>query len=201
MLRRRSSSTGCMASIEKNSTLSVELNQRISLDKHFDFPISKDRSSMLNKAFDIASFNHTSREVISVEKTKHFYVHILGFEEIVRPDFDVDGVWLYGHGLNLHLVKTQDRVGRTKQKLARIEYFHEHLPSVDHVAFIAKDCEIVKELLESERIYYREFYSDKTGIRQFFFFDPDGNAIEVSNCAPSIGEKVCALNDINTIMF
>ena len=35
---------------------------------------------------------------------------------------------------------------------------------------------------------------EKTGIHQLFFFDPDGNAIEVSNCAPPIGETRCAMN-------
>lgn len=36
-----------------------------------------------------------------------------------------------------------------------------------------------------------QFNSDKMGIYQVFLFDPDGNVIEISNCAPPIGETTC----------
>ncbi|RYH23449.1 hypothetical protein EON65_17745 [archaeon] len=39
----------------------------------------------------MASFNHVSREVLSLEKSKRFYIDILGFHEIPRPPFDCDG--------------------------------------------------------------------------------------------------------------
>lgn len=36
-----------------------------------------------------------------------------------------------------------------------------------------------------------QFNSDKMGIYQIFLFDPDGNVIEISNCAPPVGEVAC----------
>jgi hypothetical protein len=36
-----------------------------------------------------------------------------------------------------------------------------------------------------------QFNSDKMGIYQIFLFDPDGNVIEISNCAPPVGEVTC----------
>ena len=29
------------------------------------------------------------------------------------------------------------------------------------------------------------------GIEQMFLFDPDGNVIEISNCAPPVGQTTC----------
>lgn len=159
--------------------------------------ISFNRQDMLRQAFDISSFNHMSREVSDVDKSMYFYVNILGFRPIPRPEFEVEGEWLWGHGLNFHIVKTSNPEARIALRMRRIKYFHDNLPSVDHIAFLAKDCNLVKSLLEVENIYFREFLSAKTGIHQLFFFDPDGNAIEVSNCAPPIGETRCALKSID----
>lgn len=36
-----------------------------------------------------------------------------------------------------------------------------------------------------------QFNSPKMGIYQIFLFDPDGNVIEISNCAPPVGETTC----------
>ena len=161
--------------------------KEVELKRNFSFT----RQNMLRQAFDIASFNHMSREVSDVEKSANFYVNILGFQPIPRPDFDVPGEWLWGHGLNFHIVKTSNPEARQALRTRRIKYFHDNLPSVDHIAFIAKDIGMVKKFLEEDDVYFREFIYEKTGIHQLFFFDPDGNAIEVSNCAPPLGATSC----------
>mmetsp|Transcript_8719 Transcript_8719/g.14813 ORF Transcript_8719/g.14813 Transcript_8719/m.14813 type:complete len:205 (+) Transcript_8719:98-712(+) len=166
-----------------------ESHLKLGLKKNFSFS----RQVLLREAFDIASFNHMSREVSDVQKSVYFYVNILGFQPIPRPEFDVEGEWLWGHGLNFHIVKTSNPEARQILRTRRIKYFHDNLPSVDHIAFIAKDISVVKRLLQEENVYFREFNYEKTGIHQLFFFDPDGNAIEVSNCAPPIGETRCSL--------
>ena len=57
------------------------------------------KSSYIVK-FPITSFNHIAREVLSIEKSKNFYVDILGFKVIPRPPFECEGYWLHGHGYN-----------------------------------------------------------------------------------------------------
>ena len=52
-----------------------------------------------NGIFPLASFNHISREVINLERSKQFYSNILGFYEIPRPNLDCNGCWLYGYGI------------------------------------------------------------------------------------------------------
>ena len=58
---------------------------------------------------------------------------------------------------------------------------------VDHIAFTSDDLITIKQLLDKEKVYYKEDSPAQTGIQQLFFFDPDGNVLEVSNCAPQIG--------------
>ena len=129
------------------------------------------------------SFNHISREVLNIEKSRQFYVDILGFEEVPRPGFDFEGYWLTGYGLNLHLILTTVPKERQKIKLMRIEYFHKYLPRVDHVAFISNDLKAVQEVLDRENVYYKvsEVGSEQ---KQIFLFDPDGNVIEIASPPP-----------------
>eukprot|EP01031_Cornospumella_fuschlensis_P034824 gene34824-42173_t len=139
----------------------------------------------------LASFNHVSREVLSLEKSKRFYIDILGFHEIPRPPFDCDGCWLMGYGLNLHLVCTTVPTERQKVKAARIQHFSHALPRVDHIAFLTFDLTAVKQVMDRESVYYKYTNPPNTGIEQMFLFDPDGNVIEISNCAPPVGQTTC----------
>jgi catechol 2,3-dioxygenase-like lactoylglutathione lyase family enzyme len=132
----------------------------------------------------IKAFNHVSREVVSLEKSKQFYVDILGFQVIPRPPFDCDGYWLYGHGLNLHLVASKNPNERMKMKLQRIQHFSAALPRVDHIAFLTEDVTSVEAVLDHYDVYYKHELPKNTRIEQLFLFDPDGNVIEISNCAP-----------------
>ena len=40
-------------------------------------------------------------------------------------------------------------------------------------------------------MYFKKTSSDSIGVDQIFFFDPDGNVIELSNCDIPIGMKIC----------
>jgi hypothetical protein len=108
--------------------------------------------------------------------------------------FDSEGYWLYGYGLSLHLVATTVPDERKITKKARIKHFSTQLPRVDHIAFISHDIQAVKSILDRANVYYKHEITTVAGIEQLFFFDPDGNVLEVSNCAPEIGETICKLN-------
>jgi catechol 2,3-dioxygenase-like lactoylglutathione lyase family enzyme len=147
----------------------------------------------------LASFNHIAREVLSIEKSKFFYVEILGFSIIPRPPFDSEGYWLYGYGLSLHLVETTVPEERKRVKIGRIQHFSSSLPRVDHIAFITSDISFVKKVLDDACVFYKEDCPKDTGIRQIFLFDPDGNVIEISNCSPEVGETRCMLKRSESI--
>lgn len=137
------------------------------------------------------SFNHIAREVLCIEKSRKFYCDILGFQQVARPPFDCSGYWLYGYGLSLHLVETTVPVMRKKLIATRIHHFSFCLPRVDHIAFISDNLDIIRDILDREKVFYKADSLESSGISQIFFFDPDGNVIEISNCAPKIGDVAC----------
>lgn len=99
---------------------------------------------------------------------------------------------MYGYGLSLHLVATTVPLERKAVKIARIKHFTSSLPRVDHIAFITPDLSCIRQTLQKHKVFYKEDAPTGTGIEQIFFFDPDGNVIEVSNCQPSVGEIACS---------
>eukprot|EP01038_Epipyxis_sp_PR26KG_P005800 gene5800-8005_t len=117
-----------------------------------------------------------------------------GFKMIPRPPFDSEGYWLLGYGLNLHLIATEVPKERKQVKLNRIHHFSSCLPRVDHVAFLTDDLNSVEAVLDEAGVYYKRETPPNTGIKQIFLFDPDGNVIEISNCAPEIGKTTCELS-------
>lgn len=139
----------------------------------------------------LASFNHIAREVLSLETSKKFYVDILGFQQVPRPPFDSEGYWLWGYGLSLHLVETTVPDERKTVKKARIMHFSTSLPRVDHFAFLTSDISYIRTILDNHKVFYKHDTPLNTGIEQIFLFDPDGNVIEISNCAPPVGEIKC----------
>jgi catechol 2,3-dioxygenase-like lactoylglutathione lyase family enzyme len=143
----------------------------------------------------IREFNHVSREVLSLEKSKEFYCDILGFRVIPRPPFDCAGYWLYGHGLNLHLVATSTPKHRQDLKVRRIQHFSYALPRVDHIAFITEDLASAKTVLDHYDVYYKHEKFAQVGLEQIFLFDPDGNVIEVLSCTSDFGETTGAKVD------
>eukprot|EP01041_Mallomonas_annulata_P010217 gene10217-21304_t len=139
-----------------------------------------------NLSLPLVAFNHIAREVLCIHKSKRFYCEVLGFRQTARPPFECEGYWLVGHGLNLHLVQTSVPEYRRALKKERILHFSSSLPRVDHIGFICEDLELVERSLDQMHVYYKKDEPVK-GIRQIFLFDPDGNVIEVSSCAPPPG--------------
>jgi extradiol dioxygenase family protein len=99
----------------------------------------------------LSSFNHIAREVLNLEKSRHFYCDILGFNIVPRPHFECEGYWLFGYGLSLHLVETSDRASRKIVLQSRIKHFSGFLPRVDHIAFITSDLSAIQKILDNVR--------------------------------------------------
>jgi catechol 2,3-dioxygenase-like lactoylglutathione lyase family enzyme len=118
--------------------------------------------------------------VLNLEKSRQFYVDVLGFAIVPRPPFKSPGYWLHGYGLALHLIVTEVPDERREVKLARIQHFSSALPRVDHIAFVTSDINYVQSTLDEAKVYYKA--DNPAGkIKQIFLFDPDGNVIEITN--------------------
>jgi catechol 2,3-dioxygenase-like lactoylglutathione lyase family enzyme len=128
----------------------------------------------------LTKLNHIAITVSDVGKSLHFYVDILGLQQIRRPSFDRHGAWLTMGNIELHLIKGLPTI-----------------PSVDnlqvaHLAFETLQINEVVHKLHKLNIGVRQSLSvtnahksisnGKPVVIQYFFNDPDGYYIELCNC-------------------
>jgi len=139
----------------------------------------------------LALFNHITREVLDVDASRDFYVNVLGMVEVPRPPLEGEGLWLHGLGLSLHLLQTRVPERRRDVIARRIHHFKTQLPNCDHVAFTTPDLGAVEAVLLGADVFHKKVVTEVVGSTQLFFFDPDGNVIEVTDCSPDVGQTTC----------
>ncbi|XP_068648627.1 glyoxylase I 4-like [Aristolochia californica] len=143
-------------------------------------------------ALNLTSLNHISLVCRSVEKSLDFYQNVLGFIPIRRPgSFDFDGAWLFGYGIGIHLLQSEDP--ETMPKKSQIN------PKDNHISFQCESMAAVGRKLSEMRIPNVQRRVEEGGIYvdQLFFHDPDGFMIEICNCdnlpvVPLVGESLRA---------
>lgn len=127
----------------------------------------------MSEPLPLQSINHFAHEVADVDRTTAFYQDVLGFRVIRRPAFNFRGAWLFGYGVQLHVIE-----GRPPSRDVAVS------PRADHIAFHTDNIEAVEARLRDHRINYLRNIQGPTGVVQIFFHDPDGNHIEVA-CYPA----------------
>lgn len=112
--------------------------------------------------------HHVSRQTQCLDKTLKFYVHVLGFREISRPPFNFGGAWLYGAGIQIHLIE-EPFAPQTMDLNTR----------ENHIAFQVEDMAASEEVLKAHGVEYRHNVVPERNVNQLFFKDPDGWMIEL----------------------
>ena len=87
----------------------------------------------------LTELNHYFVRANDLEKTRDFYVDVLGFEVMPRPNFPFPGYWLGINGkIQVHMgpagIKNQEHYYLGTPKGAATD----HAGVVDHIAFLAK---------------------------------------------------------------
>ncbi|KAJ7523968.1 hypothetical protein O6H91_18G070900 [Diphasiastrum complanatum] len=139
----------------------------------------------------LASLNHISRNCANMQASLDFYVNVLGFVPVRRPEFlKFDGAWLFNYGIGIHLL--QEEAGKVSKHPDEID------PRNDHISFQCDDIEEVSKRLNAEGIKHVRRIVEEGGIEveQLFFLDPDGFMIEVCTCEklpiePLVGGITC----------
>jgi glyoxylase I family protein len=118
----------------------------------------------------VQAFQHINTRSADVERTKDFYVRILGLRAGDRPPFASKGYWLYaGEQPVVHLVQRKEG-----------DEPREGSGNVDHVGFAASDLEGMRQLLAAEGLPFREAVVPRDNAVQIFVKDPDGIQIELN---------------------
>jgi catechol 2,3-dioxygenase-like lactoylglutathione lyase family enzyme len=54
----------------------------------------------------VAGYSHVAIAVTDLAAARGFYIDLLGFEDLPRPDFGIPGMWLRVGDLQLHFIET-----------------------------------------------------------------------------------------------
>jgi catechol 2,3-dioxygenase-like lactoylglutathione lyase family enzyme len=119
----------------------------------------------------VDALQHINIRARDVERTRDFYVRILGLRVGDRPPFTSIGYWLYlGADPVIHLV----------QKTAGEPVSNPDTGAIDHIAFRGVDLEGTRQTLVREGLTFREALVPRDNSVQLFVDDPDGVRIELN---------------------
>jgi glyoxylase I family protein len=111
-----------------------------------------------------SAVHHISLNVADTAQALAFYVDVLNFKQIPRPDLGFDGAWLQIGDQQLHLLEV------SKHKA----------PVGQHFALRVDDIEAARVHLQSKNVEVSNA-SEMSGIcLQCFFKDPSGNLLELN---------------------
>ncbi|XP_050220082.1 uncharacterized protein LOC126670411 [Mercurialis annua] len=131
-----------------------------------------------------AYLNHISRESTDVTRLANFYKQIFGFEEIKCPDFGFKVIWLnLPNAFTFHLIERTPTTKLPEGPYSATSPVIDpsHLQRGHHICFTVSNFDSFVQALKDKGI--ESFQKSVPGrpIRQVFFFDPDGNGLEVQS--------------------
>ena len=119
----------------------------------------------------VDALQHINIRASDVERTRDFYVRVLGLRVGDRPPFTSTGYWLYlGEEPVIHLVQ------KTSEEPASAA----NTGAIDHIAFRGVDLEGTRRALGQEGLAFREAIVPRDSSIQLFVRDPDGVSIELN---------------------
>ncbi|MBS0423536.1 MAG: VOC family protein [Proteobacteria bacterium] len=126
----------------------------------------------------IEGMNHFTVLSSDLEKSKNFYVEVLGLTEGYRPPFAFPGAWLYaGKQAILHIMAGKP----VPSNAAGV---------IDHMAFTANNLQATVNCLKKHGIQYDLHRLKGLEIWQLFCHDPDGAKVELDFPASEPEPKV-----------
>lgn len=120
--------------------------------------------------------NHYTIRPVDLEKTKNFYVEVLGLKDGYRPPLGFDGYWLYvGDTPTVHLIgpRPQREAGWPERKVGPTGL-------LDHIAFSCTGLAEMKASLRKHGVEFEERVIPRDRQTQLFLHDPDGVAVELN---------------------
>jgi catechol 2,3-dioxygenase-like lactoylglutathione lyase family enzyme len=133
-----------------------------------------------NEVMEIRRLDHVALLIKDVERSKRFYVQLLGMEEHPRPsNFNFPGAWLRKGSAEIHLIG-EDEPGRVDQ-VQPGGYSPDELSTghVTHIAFEVADLEETRQYLQAREIPIVGGPRPRgDGVMQLYIRDPDGYIIE-----------------------
>jgi catechol 2,3-dioxygenase-like lactoylglutathione lyase family enzyme len=123
----------------------------------------------------LEGLNHYTIRPADLERTKDFYVDVLGLEVGYRPPLSFPGHWLYCGGQpTVHLIGPRSDDGHPAERNPGPTGL------LDHIAFSCTGLAEMKQRLRRRGIKHEERVLPRDRQTQLFLFDPDGVAVELN---------------------
>ena len=130
----------------------------------------------------LSHIEHFLVQTESIEKTRDWYVRVLGLREGPHPDFKFPVCWLYlGDRDVVHITQGGVAVSENRRKYVGQESTATRGSGVvDHIAFRATGLRDMLEHLKQEKVEFKQRMVSDQGLYQLFLFDPNGVKIELN---------------------
>jgi catechol 2,3-dioxygenase-like lactoylglutathione lyase family enzyme/uncharacterized protein YunC (DUF1805 family) len=127
----------------------------------------------------VKSIDHATLVVKDLERSRRFYVEVLGMREVPRPAFSFAGLWFQAGATQIHLILEYAGSGPAGNLLAE----NRRSSRTHHLAFLVEDAAAAFASLQALQVpILAEPKPRPDGYLQVFVTDPDGHVIEL--CSP-----------------
>ena len=128
----------------------------------------------------VSALEHVTIRCAQLQRTRDFYVDLMGLTDGERPNFPFRGHWLYLGGIPVvHLVEATDTAGAWGRDIV-IPNPKEGTGSFDHVAFKGDDFQAMRTKLQKAGLTFKERVVPGGRLSQLFVPDPEGVLVEIN---------------------
>jgi catechol 2,3-dioxygenase-like lactoylglutathione lyase family enzyme len=133
----------------------------------------------------LSHIEHFLLQTADMERTRDWYVRVLGMRVGPNPDFKFPVCWLYlGDKDVVHVTEGGANVSENRKRyLGQESQATQGGGAVDHIAFRAAGLRETISHLQSLGVDFRQRRVDDQGLYQLFMFDPNGVKIELNFAA------------------
>jgi catechol 2,3-dioxygenase-like lactoylglutathione lyase family enzyme/uncharacterized protein YunC (DUF1805 family) len=129
----------------------------------------------------VKSLDHVTIVVKDLERSRRFYVDVLGMREVPRPAFSFAGLWFQAGATQIHLILEFAGSGPAGNLLPQSQ----RSSRTHHFAFLVEDAEAALAHLERAGVTILSGPKPRPdGYIQVFVTDPDGHVVEL--CSPPL---------------
>jgi catechol 2,3-dioxygenase-like lactoylglutathione lyase family enzyme/uncharacterized protein YunC (DUF1805 family) len=137
------------------------------------------KPSASRPALGVHSIDHVTLVVKDLERSRRFYVDILGMREVPRPAFSFAGLWFQAGATQIHLILEYAGSGPAGNLLAP----EKRGSRTQHLAFLVDDAAAALAHLQKCEVPILSGAKPRPdGYLQVFVSDPDGHVVEL--CSP-----------------
>jgi len=129
----------------------------------------------LSNTIRVKNIDHVTIVVKDLNRSREFYVGLLGMDDVARPGFSFSGAWFQAGATLLHLIEEHDKSG-----LAGVAKNRAHNSRCQHFAFEVEDTYAAAQILKDRgQALIHDAKIRPDGAVQVFVADPDGHVIEL----------------------